>query len=96
MSKTNPIGTGKVNVSTTVPAWLDNEIKALAMQTGISRNKYIRALIEDAARHHIQVTESTLTSFEIRNRFQCEHCGTEHNTADQARDCCKPGCKKKI
>jgi len=64
--RTNNLGPGKVNMSTTVPKWLDDEIKELAERTGISRNKYVLALMEDAAKRHLEIQEFQETSYIIK------------------------------
>ena len=61
MNKTNSIGPGKTQMSTTVPEWLDEEIKKLAAESGISRNKYVLAILEEAARRNIKIKTQTLT-----------------------------------
>lgn len=58
-NKTNPIGHGKVQMSTTVPEWLDKKIKKLAAGSGVSRNEYVRALLADAAARHIELHTKT-------------------------------------
>lgn len=62
MSKTNPIPPGTRNLTVNIPLVLADALRALAQQSGVSRNVYCRRVLESAAERKVIVTRQITMS----------------------------------
>lgn len=53
MKKQSKIAPGMVNVTTTLPREIDAELKRLAKESGVTRNVYVRTILEDVAKKQV-------------------------------------------